>query len=251
MALALANSLGGVNWDLNDQAERYVRWWRNGDYTINGRCCDIGITTKNALLRFTQSGEARSAGDSSELASGSGSLKRLSPVAIVYALFYPARIRDLANKAVESSLPTHASSQCLSACAYFGIVLAALIRGEARENVLSSTWPPLAELRKGMSFHAEVEEVAQGSFRQKHPPEIQGSGYVVRSLEAALWAFHEALDFREAVRRAVNLGGHADTTGAVCGQLAGACWGESGIPPEWLQGLARRDVVENDLSRLV
>ena len=71
-----------------------------------------------------------------------------------------------------------------------------------------------------------------------------GSGYVVKSLEAALWAFHDAEDFHEAVLRAVNLGDDADTTGAVCGQLAGAYWGESGIPGEWLEGLARRDMIE-------
>ena len=77
-----------------------------------------------------------------------------------------------------------------------------------------------------------------------------GSGYVVKSLEAALWAFHDAQDFREAVLRAVNVGDDADTTGAVCGQLAGAYWGESGIPAEWLEGLAGKDMIERALARL-
>jgi ADP-ribosyl-[dinitrogen reductase] hydrolase len=95
-----------------------------------------------------------------------------------------------------------------------------------------------------------VREVAEGSFRRRKPPQIQGSGYVVRSLEAALWAFHDAADFREAVLRAVNLGDDADTTGAVCGQLAGGCWGESGIPEEWRAGLAGRDQIEPILQRL-
>jgi ADP-ribosyl-[dinitrogen reductase] hydrolase len=94
-------------------------------------------------------------------------------------------------------------------------------------------------------------EVAEGDFHEKQPPEIAGSGYVVKSLEAALWAFHDARDFREAVLRAVNLGDDADTTGAVCGQLAGACWGESGIPVEWLQALARKDMIEAALTGLV
>ena len=58
------------------------------------------------------------------------------------------------------------------------------------------------------------------------------------------WAFHDAADFREAVLRAVNLGDDADTTGAVAGQLAGAHWGESGIPAEWRAGLARVDLIE-------
>ncbi len=73
----------------------------------------------------------------------------------------------------------------------------------------------------------------------------------VKRLEAALWAFHDAQDFREAVLKAVNLGDDADTTGAVCGQSAGACWGESGIPAEWLEGLARKDMIEKALSGLL
>ena len=74
---------------------------------------------------------------------------------------------------------------------------------------------------------------------------------MVKSLEAALWAFHGAKDFREAVLRAVNLGDDADTTGAVCGQLAGAYWGEPGIPQEWQNGLARKDMVEKALQGLL
>ena len=66
---------------------------------------------------------------------------------------------------------------------------------------------------------------------------------MVKSLEAALWAFRHTKDFREAVLRAVNLGDDADTTGAVCGQVAGTYWGESGIPQEWRDGLARMDMI--------
>jgi len=99
-------------------------------------------------------------------------------------------------------------------------------------------------------LHPEVAEVANGSFRRKRPPEIKGAGYVVQSLEAALWAFHDAKDFREASLWAVNLGDDADTTGAVCGQLAGAYWGESGIPQSWCDNLARRDMIETAIMRL-
>ena len=93
--------------------------------------------------------------------------------------------------------------------------------------------------------------MASGSFRRRQPPEIVGSGHVVKCLEASMWAFHDAVDFREAVLRAVNLGDDADTTGAVCGQLAGAYWGESGIPAEWREGLAGRDMIEKALSGLL
>src|SRR5260370_39558377 len=79
MALALADSMATAGWDLNDQARRYVQWWRNGVYSVNGRCFDIGITTRSALSRFEQMGDARKSGDSAERTSGNGSLMRLAP----------------------------------------------------------------------------------------------------------------------------------------------------------------------------
>ncbi len=96
--------------------------------------------------------------------------------------------------------------------------------------MLASDLEPLQILCEVEALHLEIDVVAPGSFRKRQPPEIRGSGYVVASLEAALWAFCDAEDFRQAVLRAVNPGDDADTTGAICGQLAGACWGESGVP---------------------
>lgn len=176
---------------------------------------------------------------------------RLAPVPIRFVDCYPDNIDELSRLADESSLPTHGSEQCRSACRYLATVLAALIRGEDRDEVLSANWPPLRKLREIEPVHVLIDEVARGSFRQKRPPEIQGSGWVVKSLEAALWAFHDAATSEEAVLRAVNLGDDADTTGAVCGQLAGAFWGESGIPLAWRADLARMDMLENALAGIV
>ena len=114
-----------------------------------------------------------------------------------------------------------------------------------------SHWEPTRQATQIAPFHPEVQEVADGSFHRKRPPEVVGSGYVVKSLEAGLWAFHNAADFRESVLRAVYLGDDADTTGAVCGQFAGAYWGESGIPQEWRDGLAGREMIETALRGLL
>jgi ADP-ribosylglycohydrolase len=251
MALALADSIADVGWNLDDQARRYVDWWTTGAYSVNGRVFDIGVTTSAALMRFRQSGDARTSGDRSDYASGNGSIMRLAPVPIAYVRLFPDQLEMLIERATESSLPTHASPQCLSACAYFGLLLCGLAQGLPRDDVLRPDWGPLQQLRERMSLHPEVAEVAEGSFRLRTPPRIRGSGYVVSSLEAALWAFHDAADFRQAVLRAVNLGDDADTTGAVCGQLAGAYWGESGMPVEWLEGLAARDLIERALDGLL
>jgi ADP-ribosyl-[dinitrogen reductase] hydrolase len=250
MALALADSMASAGWDLNDQARRYVAWWQAGKYSVNGRCFDTGTTTRNALSRFVAGQDALASGDASERASGNGSIMRLAPVPIAHADLYPDHIEELSRLADESSLPTHASEQCRSACRYLAAALAALVRGEDRA-VLSPDWRPLRLLNGIKPPHPLIQEVAQGSFRQKQPPAIEGSGWVVKSLEAALWAFHSAGSFEEAVLRAVNLGDDADTTGAVCGQLAGAFWGESNIPEPSRSGLARRDMIEEALAGIL
>jgi ADP-ribosyl-[dinitrogen reductase] hydrolase len=176
---------------------------------------------------------------------------RLAPVPIRYAELYPQNIEELARLAEESSLPTHASEPCRSACRYLATVLAALLQGEDRAVVLSPDWKPLQRLHAVKPLYPLIQEVAQGSFRHKQPPAIEGSGWVVKSLEAALWSFHNAGSFEEAVLRAVNLGDDADTTGAVCGQLAGAYWGESNIPEALRSSLARRDLLESVLVGLL
>ena len=198
-----------------------------------------------------QTGDARTSGDPSEQASGNGSIMRLAPVPIRYADLFPDQLDELVRLLVESSLPTHASPQCLSACAYMGLVLCGLIHGLRPRRSAGPDWQPLAAAegiprpssRGGRGRRGELS--TEGAARDRR------RGYVVKSLEAALWAFHDAKDFREAVLRAVNLGDDADTTGAICGQLAGAYWGESGIPQEWRDGLARREMIEQALQGLL
>ena len=251
MALALADSIAAAGWDLNDQASRYVQWWKTGKYSVNGRCFDIGITTRSALGNFVADKNALASGDRSDRASGNGSIMRLAPVSIRFTHLFPDKTEELSRLAEESSLPTHASDQCLSACRYLANVLAALMQGEDRDTVLSPDWKTLRRLNDLKPLHPLIQEIAQGSYRRKQPPDIQGSGWVVKSLEASLWAFHDSDTFEEAVLRAVNLGDDADTTGAICGQLAGAYWGESEIPESLRSGLARMDMLESALAGIL
>ena len=225
--LALADSIAKVGWDLNDQAERYVQWMKHGKYSVNGRCFDIGITTSRALHTFMESKDATLSGSRSESSSGNGSIMRLAPVPIRYHSLFPNNIPELAKLAEESSMTTHGSEQCLSACRYMALVLSALIHGEDRNKVLSPTWEPLADLNAAKPLHPLILAVAEGSFKEKQPPAIRGSGWVVQSLEAALWASHEAKDFEEACVEGSRLWAKTPIrTAAVAGQFAGAFWGE-------------------------
>jgi ADP-ribosyl-[dinitrogen reductase] hydrolase len=231
LALCLAESLVETGrLDLLDQLERYVRWYREGHLSSTGRLFDIGNATRAALERFERTGDPR-AGSTDGATAGNGSLMRLAPVPLCFA-----GSEDAASAAAgESSLTTHGAPAAVDACRYLGLLVARAVRGAPKEEVLA---------RPELELVPEVAAVAAGSFRAKEPPAIRGSGYVVESLEAALWAFTRSDTFRDGALLAVNLGDDADTTGAVYGQLTGAFYGEHAIPLEWRERLALRETIE-------
>ena len=118
------------------------------------------------------------------------------------------------------------------------------VNGASKGELLSPNFCPVPGEWQRQPLHAEIAAIAGGSFKVKSPPAIQGTGYVVDSLEAALWAFHTTDSFRDGCLKAVNLGDDADTTGAVYGQIAGAYYGEGGIPKPWLEKMAMRHTIE-------
>jgi ADP-ribosyl-[dinitrogen reductase] hydrolase len=250
MALCLAESLIEKSaFDPIDQLERYLRWYRTGYLSSNGRCFDIGITTVNALHRFERTGEPYPGPDSPHTA-GSGSLMRLAPVPLFFARHPQLALERCAN----SSRTTHANRQAVDACRYFGGLLLGALYEQSKEALLSppKEWGFLdTESTQSLaSLEPRILEVANGSFKRKQPPKIQGSGYVVRGLEAALWAFLRSSSFKEGALLAVNLGDDADTTAAIYGQLAGAYYGDQGIPAEWRTKLAMVDTIINYADKL-
>ena len=240
MALCLAESLiERQTFDPVDQLERYVRWWREGHLSSTGECFDIGGTTSEALSTFMRSGEPF-CGPDHDRSAGNGSIMRLAPV----PMFFANEPREAVRLSGESSRTTHQHPAAVDACRYFGGLLVASLRGTPRDVLLSAAYCPAEGGWHDQPLVAEVAAVANGSFKAKDPPAIRGSGYAVHSLEAALWAFHRSDNFRDGALLAVNLGDDADTTGAVYGQLAGAHYGASGIPPQWRATLAMRDTIE-------
>lgn len=234
MALCLAESLAECSaFDARDQMERYVDWWRHGKFSVKGYCFDIGNTTQDALGQFLKTGEPF-AGSTNPRSAGNGSLMRLAPVPLFFARDPAAAIAWSG----ESSRTTHGAATAVDACRFFGALIAGAVRGAGRDELLSGTFSPEPDTWTRHPLCPEIQAVAAGSYKRKNPPAIQGTGYVVQSLEAALWAFYHADNFRDGCLNAVNLGDDADTTGAVYGQLAGAFYGETGIPEEWRSQLA-------------
>lgn len=248
MALCLAESLvTKQGFDPIHQLETYVRWWRDGHLSVKGRCFDIGTTTAVALRRFAESmPRVPYPGSTAAHAAGNGSLMRLAPAPLAFASNPEKAIR----MAADSSRTTHGTPECVDACRYFAGLLLAAVAGLPKEAMLNNDYEPAVKYFLGESLAGKVAEIAGGSFKGKTTPEIRGSGYVIHTLEAALWAFHATDSFREGVLKVVNLGEDADTTGAVYGQIAGAYYGEQGIPAEWRSKLAMRELIEQRAEEL-
>ena len=246
MALCLAESLVEcAAFDPADQMNRYLRWWQEGYLSPTGDCFDIGLTVSDALRTYRNTGDPF-AGSTNPYSAGNGSLMRLAPAPLCFAAD-PERAIAMSS---ESSRTTHAARTCLDACRYFGGLLVGAVHGADRETLLSPDYAPVPGLWEREPLCPQIAEIAAGSFRRRQPPDIVGSGYVVKSLEAALWAFDRSDTFEEGCLLAVNLGDDADTTAAIYGQIAGACYGVDAIPARWRERIAMADLIAGLADRL-
>jgi ADP-ribosyl-[dinitrogen reductase] hydrolase len=225
MALCLATSLvecQGFNAD--DQMQRYWAWYQEGYLSSTGHCFDIGNTVRQALEQYHRTGNPYS-GSTHPRSAGNGCIMRLAPV----PLFYHGDLDRAIHFSGESARTTHGAEECIEASRLFGSMLWYAISCYAKAELLTPQHPSIV--------CPSLQSIARGEYRTKTIDEIRGSGYVVQSLEAALWCFWTTDSFEAAILQAANLGDDADTTAAICGQIAGAYYGESGIPPHWLDRL--------------
>ncbi|MEA4882587.1 MAG: ADP-ribosylglycohydrolase family protein [Clostridia bacterium] len=244
MALCLAASLVEIRrFDPVDQLRRYLEWLRKGYMSCTGRAFDVGNTTMAALRRFERTGEAY-CGTDDPGAAGNGSIMRLAPVPLFFAAD-PAKAVEMSGL---SSRTTHGARNAVDACRYLGALIAGAVAGADKDKILSSHFQPSLGIWEGAPLASAIDAIAHGSF--KRPANPRGTGYVVDSLEAALWAFFHGESFEDGLLKAVNLGDDADTTAAVYGQLAGAYYGVEAIPSKWLRVIAMRSTIENLASGL-
>ncbi|GJE42981.1 ADP-ribosylglycohydrolase family protein [Methylobacterium soli] len=237
MALCLADSLiARDGLDERELLERFCRWFELGENSCTGTCFDIGNATSAALSEYRATGDVQAASADPRLG-GNGSIMRLSPGAIRY-WNDAKKLRDTARR---QSATTHPAPEPVDGSEALALLLASLIHGTPLSEALSAKYGPFCE---------RVQAVMDGSWRGKHRDAIRSSGYVIDTLEAAIWAVASTGSFEEAVLRAVNLGDDSDSVGAVCGQIAGAAYGLSGIPERWRQKLVWSDRIKGLADRL-
>ncbi|CAF1199679.1 unnamed protein product [Adineta ricciae] len=263
MALCLAFALLDDNDDSTThqsvkQMNLYRRWYENGYLSSNGECFDIGITVRVALNKFISDSDKQSIsstayyGNTSQKASGNGSLMRLASI----PLLYRENPLQAMIEAMNSSKTTHASSFCLDCCRIYTSLIIGALQGFSKNDLLNDE---KLFLPNGLpddywiinTVETDVLKVMKGSYKHLNPPEIKASGFVIETMEAALWAFYHSNSFEEGALKAVNLGDDADTVGAIYGMLAGAFYGIDQIPKEWRDKCYLTDLVQTVADELL
>jgi len=239
MALCLADSLIlHPEFSAADLLERFCRWAEHGENSSTGQSIGIGQNTLRSLGNFRRNGTL-TASEVTNRSDGNGAVMRLSPVAIVYGL----EIDQAMEIADRQSRTTHCSELSAAGCQLLAAILSDLIAGkewaEARTRNPRRNWPE------------EIARIALGDWGTKHADEISSTGYVLHTLEAAIWAVDQTDTLEGALLLAVNLGDDADTVGAVTGQIAGARYGLDAIPARWMKILIAKDRLFEAARQLV
>jgi ADP-ribosylglycohydrolase len=239
-------------YDLQDLANRFINWREHGYWSAHGRVFDIGIATNSAIRNLSQGASPASAGFDTEDSNGNGSLMRILPL-----LFY---IKDMDIQARfehvrDVSSLTHRHVRSIACCFIYIETARNILLGNQKLEAYHNARISTGNFFREHNILNEREEailapILDGSIITKPIEEIHGTGYVVRTLEAALWILVNTNTYSEAVLTAVNLGNDTDTTAAVTGGLAGMLYGWEQIPAEWLNILAGKERIEELIANL-
>jgi len=237
MALCLAEAcIESGRVDVNLFRDKMVDWYKNGINSVNGYCFDIGNATRYALEQYVEKG-AGWFGNTAKNTAGNAGLIRQAPAIILKW----RSLQDIYFATKAQSMATHGAAESLSACNFHGYLLHMLINGYNKESVFSPHLMPLV---------SRVLIINAGEYKNKKREQIRSSGYVIDTLEAAMWSVWNTNNFRDAILLAANLADDADSVAATTGQIAGALYGYSGIPENWLIKLAQKKKMESMAEKL-
>lgn len=238
-------------YDIRSIGQNFVKWYREGFWTAQGEVFDVGNTTRKAIDRIERGMEAETSGSSDEASNGNGSLMRIIPL-MFYMLRRPLNERFEITRQVSSI--THGHIRSVMACFYYLEFARQIYEGKDKFEIYRDMQAVISGHLSGLLIDpAEVvvfDRLLKDDIYRLPEEKIHSSGYVIHTLEAAVWCLLTTGSYSEAVLKAVNLGLDTDTTAAVTGGLAGLLYGYDGIPEEWTAQLARRDDIEDLAERL-
>lgn len=254
MALATLDSLQKKrSIDLEDIMQGFVRWFFQGEYTPQGEAFDVGETCAQAIFNFKCDGNAATCGKTGEYANGNGALMRIMPVCLYAYEEERAGIvseEEALERIHQVTALTHNHLRAKIASGIYYFMIKAILETEGSLTDRLQEGMELARDFYGDTVETFVQLSLFGrmfeleDFANVSEEKISSSGYVVHSLEAAVWSLITTNSFEEALLKAVNLGDDADTVGAIAGGLAALYYGYEGIPKEWLDVIINREWME-------
>lgn len=248
MALAALDSLAKGRADWDEIMQNFGRWLSEDAYTPTGECFDAGRTCVSAILNyFKNKMPYNKCGESDERSNGNGSLMRIHPFVLYASMtMLNGNSKDYwswMGFIKQASSLTHAHDRSVMGCIIYGYILTFLMREQSRESLIKG----IEFAGKDLDYLPEFEHykrIFEPDFDKLPTDEIKSSGYVVDTLEAALWCLLTTDNYKDCVLKAVNLGDDTDTVAAVVGGLAGALYGYDAIPEEWRNTLINREYIE-------
>ena len=255
MMLCLADSIGkskGI--DFNDIMQRFWKWFRHSKYTPDHKTFDVGRTCHAAIINFHHGINPLDCGLKTEQDNGNGSLMRIAPLPFYLFKMFGENAMD--NKEAfdlihnVSSL-THAHNISLIGCDIYCSLMIEILKGTKKEALQGYALPKIGSY---VNAHPEFREarlkyerIFHLNFKDLPEEQIRSSGYVVDTLEAALWCFLNSDNYRDCVLKAVNLGHDADTVACVAGSIAGLYYGE--VPADWKSAIRNKKLVDKVIKK--
>lgn len=230
-------------------AHSFWRWYKAAYWTPRGEVFGIGESTYAVIMRLNQGVPPLEAGGTSEMSNGNGSLMRILPMAYCHQNL---AFQELITRVHQVSCITHAHVRSQMACGIYISIAVALLKGANPQGAYLQGLENIQKVYTADEYLLEkphFERVFSGEIAQLPITQINSDGYVIDTLEASLWCLLNSSTYAEAVLKAVNLGGHTDTTAAVTGGLAGIYYGVEGIPQQWFNQIARKQDIINLANR--
>jgi len=231
-------------------AEKFREWLDEAHWTPHGHVFDIGRTTLESINRYKNRVKTMEIGGRDESDNGNGSLMRILPLAY-YLRNYKNGVRKFQIIHDVSAL-THAHMRSQLGCSIYVELAIQLLRGAAPRAAVEAMKDTIRQRYHTPKWQRELayyNRIMRGGMQRFEEEDIRSSGYVVHSLEAAIWCLLTSSSYEETVLKAVNLGEDTDTTAAVAGGLAGLYYGYEQIPSEWIQALARKQDIQQLIER--
>lgn len=251
LTLCTLASLRENDWRLDyvDLMERFTKWLEYGYMTPEGTAFDVGATTQRALQNYVSGAPLEQCAPRNRWDCGNGSLMRILPI----EFYLQARPEaDRYESIRNASALTHAHICCTLGCYLYCAVVGEIIAYRGRFKLATLLIRGVNRAVTELAQVADTDDVRELDYYSRiidrsvydlSESEIESSGYIVDTLEAALWCLANTNSYRECLLWAVNLGEDADTVAAVAGSLAGLYYGYDKIPHEWLTGLKNMETI--------